>query len=319
MSLFDTIYELDIQRREKLESSGGNLAYYTDAATAISIIRNKNIWMRNARMMNDWSEVSYATSVIFKLLNNNIFRDKLSKSLCGFHRNLEAILLDTINTHATNAQFNTYLVCLTEHDKHNEDDLLGRLSMWRAYGRDCPVALVVNRDAVLNNDVEIEPAIYPVEYLNHEEIEEKLFDLIDTIRKHQNAISIDQLKRTADDIFKAIFVSMISTKNKGFNEEKEWRLVLNRSIWVSNDGTLETPSSIEIINGEPQEIYKLSIENIPQTDASPLMFDDILKHVLIGPSNNGATVASAFVKELQQAGVSNAERRVMVSGIPLRP
>ncbi len=40
-----------------IKAKGVRLAYYTTAATAYSIIRNSELWMRNTSTMNDYREV----------------------------------------------------------------------------------------------------------------------------------------------------------------------------------------------------------------------------------------------------------------------
>lgn len=58
------------ERVERLKFSGNKLAHYTSAATALSILKNHEIWMRNTRCMNDFLEVKYGIN-LFKSFAGN--------------------------------------------------------------------------------------------------------------------------------------------------------------------------------------------------------------------------------------------------------
>lgn len=47
------------KERERIRNDGGRLVYYTTADVAFSILKNQEIWMRNAMTMTDYSEVEY--------------------------------------------------------------------------------------------------------------------------------------------------------------------------------------------------------------------------------------------------------------------
>jgi hypothetical protein len=43
--------------RKDLMAGGGQLAYYTTADTAVKMITNNEFWLRDSRVMNDYTEV----------------------------------------------------------------------------------------------------------------------------------------------------------------------------------------------------------------------------------------------------------------------
>lgn len=43
-----------VERLSKIAENNQKLVHYTSAATALSILKNKEIWMRNTRCMNDF-------------------------------------------------------------------------------------------------------------------------------------------------------------------------------------------------------------------------------------------------------------------------
>jgi hypothetical protein len=59
-------------------------------------------------------------------------------------------------------KYGTFMLSLSEHD--DDEDELGRLSMWRAYGRNAGVALVLNGSFTLSDVDEIKAYSAPVVY-----------------------------------------------------------------------------------------------------------------------------------------------------------
>ena len=317
-NITDIIYERIKSRREILDKKNAQLAYYTNAATAFSIIKNKEIWMRNARCMNDWSEVQYGRDLLISTLRNEYFSTLLNNCLSKFNPHLSSTLNEIILRQINNIFEQTYLTCLTEHHPGKYEDKIGRLSMWRAYGGNSPVALVICKDKAISDDIDVEPEIFPVEYTTSEQFKSNLYNDITRIGDQAEPIADENCKYVADQIFKILFFYMICSKHPGFHEEKEWRLTANRHVWQLNEGTKETPSGVEVIDGTPQRVFKFSIDNILQSDGANLRLDEIISHILIGPSENPRIVASALEAELARAGFSNPQDRIVVSGIPLR-
>lgn len=69
------------------ESKRTRFVYYTRAETAMSILKNKQIWMRKSMCMNDFSEVQYGlqrlTEVYLNSETGKIFRSLLDRLFDG--------------------------------------------------------------------------------------------------------------------------------------------------------------------------------------------------------------------------------------------
>jgi hypothetical protein len=52
-------FQYDIQRIQRLKDAGRKLAHYTTAENGLKIIEGKTIWLRNAAVMNDFSEIQH--------------------------------------------------------------------------------------------------------------------------------------------------------------------------------------------------------------------------------------------------------------------
>ena len=123
------------------ERRNGRLVHYTSAKVAASILNNKGIWMWNATTMNDFLEIQYGWHCLTSACNSNLgveFREVVESISPGFCSRLEHQLTEWKPRFKTG----TYHTCISEH--LNSEDEFGRLSMWRAYGRNTGVALVFN-------------------------------------------------------------------------------------------------------------------------------------------------------------------------------
>jgi hypothetical protein len=106
----------------------------------------------------------------------------------------------------------------------------------------------------------------------------------------------------------------LSTKHPGFAEEKEWRVL----YWpISQEPSLWIKNEIISLGGVPQLVYKLPLENISSISLIAGI-PDLLDRIIIGPTQFPVALGLAFQKLLADAGVGDADKRISLSGIPLR-
>ena len=103
-------------------------------------------------------------------------------------------------------------------------------------------------------------------------------------------------------------------KHPGFAEEQEWRLVYLPRMGESS--VLE--KSVDVIQGVPQTVYRIPLKDRPEDGLVGIEIPRLLERVIIGPSNFPWPLYEAFVAELKDAGVENADRKVVISDILLR-
>jgi hypothetical protein len=80
-------------------------------------------------------------------------------------------------------------------------------------------------------------------------------------------------------------------------------------------------SSIEMIKGIPQVVYKIPLDSTAPSAPDALSNLDlarILDHVIIGPASYPSSMIDAFTTVLQKAGVSDLGKRIVLSEIPIR-
>jgi hypothetical protein len=77
-------------------------------------------------------------------------------------------------------------------------------------------------------------------------------------------------------------------------------------------------SSIEVVGGVPQIDYKIPLDGSVSPLVADLDFGQVFDRLIVGPTQYPCPIYGAFVEALKATGVTNADERVFVSGIPIR-
>ena len=144
------------EQMEMLRSTGKRLVHYTKLEVACSIFREKSFWMRNAAVMNDYSEIYWGERCLKKALESDAgsrFRTLIEEMFPGSYD----WALAYFNEWKRDFRTKTYLASLSIHE--DDEDDWGRLSMWRAYGN---VAIVFRSNAFLKPGSVYMPTSGPV-------------------------------------------------------------------------------------------------------------------------------------------------------------
>src|SRR5690348_9628248 len=106
------------------------LAHYTSLEAAEKILASHELWFSNPLFMNDWEEMRFGIVEGVALLERTGYvREALvteariqifKTAFARFYEHFDKVQL-----------LDTYVFCLSEHHKDNDD---GLLSMWRGYG-----------------------------------------------------------------------------------------------------------------------------------------------------------------------------------------
>jgi hypothetical protein len=298
---------------QKLEEVKGKkrFVHYTSARAAKSIIESACIWMRNVTCMNDYSEVQHGLECLFAAYNSDIgkkFRDALDIWFPGLCKEVEELF----NGWLPEMRYGTYIVCVSEHE--DKENMLGRLSMWRAYGRTTGVALVFNSDPFFNESNALNAFSSPVAYKSAEEYQHDFKNMIERLLEHASLLRHlggDALK---ERLFATFMLTGVCTKHPGYLEEKEWRVIHLPKIYESK----HLIKSLEVIGEGPEIVYKIPLKNIPGEGLRGIEVPELLHSIIIGPTDYPLATRDAFVEMLTSAGVQNAGQKVLVSEIPLR-
>jgi hypothetical protein len=132
----DILFGYANERTQQLGASQGKLAHYTTADNALKIIDGQSLWLRNATVMNDHSEIEHGLGIV-----NAALEMPAGQRLRAVLSRADPRIADGVFARAAafagQKKTNFFMTSLSEHA---EGDVLGRLSMWRAYGGPSPAS-----------------------------------------------------------------------------------------------------------------------------------------------------------------------------------
>lgn len=305
------IFHPHAMRRTKEVKGHKRLVHYTGARAAMSIIQNAEVWMRNATCMNDYSEVQHGLECLasaYRSESGQKLRKALDDWFPGFCKEFESLF----DGWQSELRIGTYLLCVSEHE--NDEDTLGRLSMWRAYGDATGVALVMKAAPFFNESDALQAYTSPVAYLSAKGFEREFGALAGSILENAEFLRTLQREQISHLLFNAFLFAGLCTKHPGYVEEREWRVIHCPKLHPSE----RLVKAVEIVGGAPQVIYKIPLKDVPDEGLTGIEIAELLDRLIIGPTEYPAATYDAFVELLRDAGVPNPEKRVCVSEIPLR-
>lgn len=301
-----------LDRLAVLERENARFVQYTSADAAMNMITNNEVWLRNTRCMNDYREVEHGIECLVDAYRSDEegkrFKAVVDKIFPEIRTDVET-LYDGWLPHLRSS---TFITCLSEHPA--EEDKYGRLSMWRAYGGNRPVAVVLNRTPFKSESDALQAYTYPVLYRDPEQFRSEfgmLADRLDREADYVREMGPERVKGFLFEIFKSYALCI---KHPGFAEEREWRLVYNPVLAASP----HIISRIVSIDGVPQEVQTISLRDVPEEGLVGISIPQLIDKIIIGPNEHQLTLGRAFERLLGDAGCENPERRVHYSWIPIR-
>ncbi|MGA7410023.1 MAG: DUF2971 domain-containing protein [Bryobacteraceae bacterium] len=308
------------QRRSFYENDRyAKFVHYTSAEAALSIIKSKRIWMRNATCMADYREVQHGFDLLSEFFSDGArhgtFIGAVDECVPGAASEAMAQFGRWMDRNSTGRiQLNTYIASISEHD--SKEDCDGRLSMWRGFGNNVSrVAIVLKIPWYAGGGLSSLNTIFsPVAYRTAAEVYSEIYDVIDRVRASHALLRSVERDRVVTTIFYMLLVGAACVKHRGFHEEREWRAIYTPKLWPT---PLMEPST-EVVRGVPQIVYKLPLDTTVSDDLRELDLSLMLDRLIIGPSPYPWALYEAFVAELSKAGVIGADNRVFASNIPIR-
>ncbi len=303
------------KRRNELyqKKDRARFVHYTPADAALNIIKTKRLWMRNAMCMSDYREVNHGYDLFRGFFSDKNNADKFINALDRCAPNVASEAINLFDQWWGNIQTSTYIASISEHD--DDEDLHGRLSMWRAYGgSSARVAIVLNVPWYTGAGEKLNISFSPVEYPAAGAVHATINAVIDNVLENHEFLSTVDRNILLGTVFNMLLAGVTCLKHEGFREEREWRVLYSPKLRPS---TFVKPST-ETIGGVPQVLYKLPLDAVVSDSLADLDFAQIFDRLIIGPSPYPFAQYEAFVAALESAGVPNAAERVFVSGIPIR-
>jgi hypothetical protein len=299
------------QRTRDVIAAGGRFVYYTTADTAARILANREVWMRSTTAMNDYMEVEHGFECLnaaYKAEPGQVFNSALDTCFSG----LAAELRDLFNAWLPGIRQETYTLCVSEHLP--EEDHHGRLSMWRAYGGQAGVALVVNGGVLFRESDALGAYSSPVAYLTPGAFAAEFARIAKTITDHAEYIRTLNRDTVKAHAFNMLRFAVLCTKHPGFHEEREWRVVASPTMHPSP----LLKSSVEVVRGIPQTVLKIRLHDHPDLGLTGLALPGLLNRIILGPCEFPLVLLKAFRELLEAAEVPEPASKIFVSDIPLR-
>jgi hypothetical protein len=205
------------------------------------------------------------------------------------------------------------MMSLSEHD--DTEDELGRLSMWRAYGGKCGVALVLNPTIFNTETDELKVYSAPVRYLSVPEFATWFGAWTTRLIANEGDLCAAP-HPTLLFFFKYAFrVFALCTKHPGFREEREWRIFHSPLLDGTSDWLVKEN---EIINGLPQEVVKINLREDAEKGVRGVEPKALFNRLIIGPTAHPLPVYHALHNLLAAAEIDEPSQRIFISNIPLR-
>ncbi len=193
------------------EYGGGFVAHYTSLEGFRSIITNNELWASNIRFLNDRREMDYGIDEVLQFLEQN--DEKADRETAELFAAVKGRLKTNIPE--------IYACCFCEHN-----DSLGQ---WRGYtGGGQGIAIEFNNRA-LDDHFEIEFERLGLYKVIYGEREAKIFlrNEIRNISRHRSMFEFQE-PTMEDGLLKRLLRLAPQIKHDAFQEEREWRLIVNR-------------------------------------------------------------------------------------------
>ncbi len=287
-------------------------AHYTSASAALSIIEGRSVWLRNARYLDDITEVIHGIDHLIAFFNSDE-ADPFWNLVDHRSSNVSDRIIQLFNGWSPDMQTNTFVTCLSEHD--DDEDEIGRLSMWDLYGKSgAPVALVINPQQIFSSSDVLKAYSFPVLYGNGENAFSVFRQTITAMNENSDFVRSIPDERLLAHVFHMLHSLSFCLKKPIFREQREWRVVYRPSFQPSDVIT----ESIEIIKDVPQKVHRLPLQDVPEQGLVGIEPGTLLNRILIGPSQHQAETRRLFIERLSSLGFANAASMVCAVDAPLR-
>lgn len=314
IGLFDPIYER-LPHSDKISSEGPLLAHYTSISVIESILSLDEVWFSNPLFMNDLQEMRFGLN-----LGSRLFSDTTLLKQAGSTDSRASILQNAFSqyfqTFEDQAAFDTYVFCLSEHDRSNVD---GLLSMWRAYGQHGNGAALVFDSTKLTLIPSSPLLIAKVTYGSDEDRSQQLSEILQQWASitERTALPDKQLHLASYCAFSAIKVFALTTKHRGFSEEAEWRVI----YFPERDttGALKQFFGYHVSERGIEPKLRYPIGHIQNVSSPDLALDRLLHRIILGPSISSPLAKRGVQRMLESIKKPHFIDRLHTSGIPLRP
>lgn len=305
----------DIGAEDSFPSARPLLAHYTSVATLEQIIKNDEIWFSNPLYMNDLEELRFG-------MNEGAAAFRTSKDLWNAcadnerHAKLIYYFDYLFNEFDSKHAFDTYVMCLAEHQSDDND---GVLSMWRGYGANASGVAIVFDTSKVQATGEFPLIVDKVHYASPDERRQWINDKVKRIAQFVSSNELDDadLHAVAHYWIERLKLFALFTKHSGFEEEREWRIVYMSERDTNNK--LKGMLGYAITGRGVEPKLKLKVKPLDGAVDADLSLEMLVDRIILGPSISTRLAATAMGRILEMNGKPGLIAKIAASSIPFRP
>jgi hypothetical protein len=313
LRLFDPLYA-DLRPEDAFHIKKPLLAHYTTIHVLEKILTSNEIWFSNPLFMNDIEEVRFGV-----LQGNSLVMGSkqiaIACETADRAQKFEQSYAHFFNKFANQNVLNTYVFCMSEHDKDDND---GLLSMWRGYGANGNGVAVVF-DVGQINPLPTSPLM--IAAVNYDTTEARiawLQNLLTIFTKilHKASVPDGKLYICAHALFERIKLFALFTKHRGFKEEREWRAVYMPDRDAAKKGAPMFNYAIGPRGIEPKMRFRVGyVEGLTAPDLS---LAKITERIILGPTISSPIAHATVSRMFDVLGQIDLKARLRASTIPFR-
>lgn len=263
--------------------------------------------------MADYSEVQHGFEMLQRFFANATKKKEFCEALDDVSQNMAHEAIHLFDQWWADIRFGTYVTSISEHDE--KEDLHGRLSMWRAFGGNAARVAIVLRIPWRSPATDALNIVFsPVAYSQEPEAHSVMAEVVKNVQAERDFLRSVERPVVLASVFNMLVTTVTCSKHEGFHEEREWRVIYAPRRFPSD--LME--SSLEVIGGIPQIVYKLPLDAKASDALEDLDAARVFDRLIIGPSEFSWPMYEAFTKALTAIGVEQADKRVFISAIPIR-
>jgi len=302
----------DLDSENSFPKKRPTLAHYTSISVLEKIMSGNEVWFSNPLYMNDMEEVRFGMmegerlflmSADIEAACNDSNRYNVVRSTFGH----------LINDFSNKLAFDTYVFCMSEHEKPD-----GLLSMWRGYGGNgAGAAIVIDTKQIDEN----EASPFIIDKVSYGSADERRSWIIEKITEfsrllRENSIPTEKLYIPVHLFFERLKLFSLFSKHHGFEEEREWRFVYMPDRDTS--GGLKSMLGYAVGKNGVEPKLKFNVSPMSGTTADDFSIEKIVSKIILGPTISSPLAKSAVCRMLEQNGKQSLVLKVEASTIPYR-
>lgn len=177
------------------------------------------------------------------------------------------------------------------------------------------MALVFKPEVLTDPSLNLDLYPSPVLYGDATEFTVKPTAAVDELEAQPGLLAAINDLSVANMVAGALYFAMLSLKRRGFEEEREWR-ILCPTRELGPDATVRR--RVRSIGGTSQLVYEVPFRGNGDAFLPQLRWDNMLDRIIIGPAQHPDVIRQAIGAELRSQGVALWDQLVCVCDIPLR-